>query len=163
MRRMGRFLINVATAVSLLLLAITVVVWVGTFEERQEWWWSDSAGQLVRDRQCTAHRGNFLLTVLNTKRRAPCTGCSIDWHWRVIALQRFDYPPGHQWSFYVHALVLCVVFASLPAGRVVVKVIRRCFPRPRGFCAVCGYDLRATPERCPECGAVPGSLEADGE
>ena len=48
------------------------------------------------------------------------------------------------------------VTALLPAGWVVRRgVTVRSDRRRLGLCLRCGYDLRATPGRCPECGTVP--------
>ncbi|CAN5366503.1 hypothetical protein BH09PLA1_BH09PLA1_34990 [soil metagenome] len=48
---------------------------------------------------------------------------------------------------------LTLLFAILPAFAF-VRVIRARRAHRLGLCPFCGYDLRATPDRCPECGAT---------
>ena len=52
---------------------------------------------------------------------------------------------------------IVAVTAALPLGWTALRLRARIRGRRRrggGHCVGCGYDLRASPERCPECGAV---------
>ena len=64
-------------------------------------------------------------------------------------------PPG-DWQIDLSGI--CAVSMILPGFRIATWIREHRQRRARkklGLCVRCGYDLRATPTRCPECGAVP--------
>ena len=67
--------------------------------------------------------------------RSPYTALAVPW-WAIAALP---------------ATSAALAIASWTRSR------RR---RKLGRCPSCGYDLRATPDRCPECGASPANASA---
>jgi hypothetical protein len=64
-------------------------------------------------------------------------------------LQGSDVNVSVPWWFLIAFLGLSVALA----GRDLCAGVRRQRRIIRGLCEQCGYDSRATPERCPECGA----------
>jgi hypothetical protein len=71
-------------------------------------------------------------------------------------------------SFKFECSVVAVPYWSLLALMAVLPALwcRRRWVRDRrqkmGLCLACGYDLRGSPDRCPECGAEAKSRPAEG-
>jgi hypothetical protein len=63
-----------------------------------------------------------------------------------------------KFELYLPHWFVALACAVLPARWLALAHRRR--RGPAMACATCGYDLRATPERCPECGTVAGRGEA---
>jgi hypothetical protein len=81
--------------------------------------------------------------------------------WGGFKRGMFSHPdPGHDrpgvygWQVVVPYWALCSLTATLPAIWS-WRWYRRRRRGVAGCCQQCGYDLRATPDRCPECGIIP--------
>jgi hypothetical protein len=66
---------------------------------------------------------------------------------------------NHGWTLIVPDYALVLITAVLPAASL-VRAANRLRRSRAGLCTKCGYDLRATPHRCPECGTRVSSANA---
>ncbi len=76
---------------------------------------------------------------------------SFNTHWRFV------YMPGR--VLVLPLWIPTVLFAVLPT-LALIRLRRRRKRRRLGLCSRCGYDLRASTGRCPECGLAFAQLNA---
>jgi hypothetical protein len=86
--------------------------------------------------------------------------------WRSRPVVYKDFPEGGpvpggsplRFRFVAVANWLLVLLFAAGGAPVGIRWLKRLLTRRRfaaGLCRKCGYDLRASPQRCPECGVVP--------
>jgi hypothetical protein len=169
------------SAVSLAVCLGLMVTWIATSRRAWTITWADGPGVL---RGVRAQRGAVSFARVTFRTAAP-PPWDPKWRisdvlsWRTRAGGHGDVPAAFGFDFYderpaadnvmfrAGTLSFRVMFVPLWApivltGALPLLWIRRTLyrraARRRGLCPQCGYDLRATPERCPECGAAPAAL-----
>ena len=151
---MRRKLLNLAAALSLLLCVTTVVMWVRSHWRADSLVWVRS-GTLIRVR--TVPGSVHFAIVFNG---GYSSGWSFTSNPPVSGIDAEGFSFRHNTAGWDEWMVsfpwsgACLLFSIAPAAWLIVARHARDWERA-GHCRVCGYDLRATPERCPECGAVP--------
>ena len=180
---MKRWLFHIVAASSLLLCIASAFLWVRSFRATdivsRLYTQRIAGGIQYRSRQLLSGRGGVAFSLRHGVRTVsderdillanyefrheitppydsifPNTHNDPEWLWRGFQVMRFVPNPK---SDQRGATVTVPYWALIGLGAIAptLSLWRFRQSRPlRGHCPSCGYDLRASPERCPECGAA---------
>jgi hypothetical protein len=169
-----RKVLNLLSALSLLLCIATMALWAGSFWVRESWLHitceeGREPGTIAVSRWVIIDQGGVAIA-----RDAMPVPSRPEQRWDRWAEGSSNYPNQGRWQrlgvgwwkyewsesgvtlggrgavFPLWAVALTTAVA--PALFLVRHLRRRTHPAGARPCPVCGYDLRATPDRCPECG-----------
>jgi hypothetical protein len=188
-KRFRRFILNAATALSLLLCVGVAGLWVRSYWTadslvRNQKWQTQTGDDLVsrwRDMNVWSSRGRLMAA--SHVGYMPSQADPIPPHpsWKLSHQESFDSPAtdtmwhrlgllcvhehyadmkyGVHYDTYTLGMpdwLTSLVLSLLPLLRLIRHLRGRSLVLS-GHCPHCGYDLRATPGRCPECGNVPAA------
>jgi hypothetical protein len=147
MKRFRRWLFNGVAAVSLFLLVIIVVLWAISYQNgiviftRGRVSLNSSHGELYLDEN--QNPPGWMFPVPNNATNT----------WTFIYKFKTLFGAPHWLAGGITTILPIVWIAQDVHNRRRLRRIRR------GLCVACGYNLRASPDRCPECGTIPPKKE----
>jgi hypothetical protein len=162
----------ILTLLSLLACLITVTLWATSYAGDQtepplqeRWTLQSTRGQFVLQRLYPAppvaaareHDIDTDVIVFNTIETGH-SNFAFGWQKSTVICENRLPPLTFYRLFTVQHWFIAAITAVLPAYAAVRRIWSKRFAL--GHCRKCGYDLRATPDRCPECDALATPLNA---
>ena len=173
MKRLRRWLFSRIAALSLVLFVATAALWIRTCWRQDEvmpngrygvftephliFFWTASVPEISDGR--VYHSGlaslrqtrPFRLTVYRSQ-----GNIFVGFLWFTYRFWIEPSSPPCRWIYVGIPLWCPLAMTSLAPT---VWLMKRKKASKAGVCIYCGYDLRATPDRCPECGMIPPKKE----
>jgi hypothetical protein len=182
MNRAMRFIFNWLTVVSLLLCVVTVGLWVRSDKIQDSFNWEFTTNTSFYNLELISGDGDLLLKTHREVYLRDQREFMVSFHQNIQrGFFHLIYPyampatmgRGRFFLRYRQIGTHTIITSGIPVWCIALftgilplaggsRYVRQRMRYANSFaaCVACGYDLRATPSRCPECGTAPQKVKA---